>query len=47
VTLGHYTQAVRGGEAALRALEEAYGESRLQRSHALAATSLVAEKSGS
>jgi integrase len=24
VTLGHYTQAVRGGEAALQALEEAY-----------------------
>ncbi len=26
VTLTHYTQAVRGGEAAVRALEEAYGE---------------------
>ena len=24
VTLGHYTQAVRGGEAAVAALEEAY-----------------------
>jgi integrase len=27
VTLGHYTQAVRGGAAAIGALEEAYGES--------------------
>lgn len=26
VTLGHYTQAVRGGEAAVLALEQAYGE---------------------
>jgi integrase len=25
VTLGHYTQAVRGGEAAVMALEKAYG----------------------
>ena len=28
VTIGHYTQAVRGGEAAVQALEEAYCESR-------------------
>jgi integrase len=28
VTLSHYTQAVRGGEAALRALEDAYGNGR-------------------
>ncbi len=28
VTLSHYTQAVRGGEAAVQALEEAYAESR-------------------
>ena len=25
VTLGHYTQAVRGGEVAINALERAYG----------------------
>lgn len=25
VTLGHYTQAVRGGEVAVETLEEAYG----------------------
>jgi integrase len=30
VTLTHYTQAVRGGATALRALEEAYGSDRLQ-----------------
>jgi integrase len=45
VTLGHYTQAVRGGEAALLALEEAYGERRPERSAAPAAAGAAAEKS--
>jgi integrase len=30
VTLAHYTQAVRGGEAALAALEQAYGDPQLE-----------------
>ena len=35
VTLTHYTQAVRGGEAALRALEQAYGDRTASTTHHL------------